>query len=211
MASFKMLKGPETGLSKIALTEGQGYLTTDTNKLFFDIKIEGLVQRIQINSKYAKGLRGSSGTLEISDIALKSEITSLNTSITNLSSDMTTAKSNITTLQSDMTTAKSNITNLQSGLNTANTNINKATSNSYSITITPANWATSGSKFTYTYSNTAIRCGKTGSVPPIITYTSNQKEYSYIESAVATAGTGIVFTATTKPTSNIGLIIVDPG
>lgn len=77
----------------------------------------------------------------------------------------------------------------------------------YSITITPASWATSDAKFKYTYSNTSLRA----SVSPIIICTDNEKEYGYIADAEATANTGIVFTANKKPTSNIVLTIIDIG
>ena len=84
---------------------------------------------------------------------------------------------------------------------------NNQVAKTYSITITPASWATSGTKFKYTYSNTSLRA----SVNPIIICTSNEKEYSYIADAEATAKTGIVFTANKKPTTNIVLTIIDIG
>ena len=76
-----------------------------------------------------------------------------------------------------------------------------------SVTLAADSWTTSGNKFKYTYSNTSLRA----SVSPIITCTSNEKEYSYIADAEATANTGIVFTANKKPTSNIILTIIDIG
>lgn len=78
---------------------------------------------------------------------------------------------------------------------------------SYSATLTPANWTANGSNFVYNYSNTSLRAF----VCPIITCTSNTNEYGYINDAEATSGSGIVFTATKKPTANIELIIIDMG
>lgn len=78
---------------------------------------------------------------------------------------------------------------------------------SYSATLTPANWTAKGSNFVYNYSNTSLRAF----VCPIITCTSNTNEYGYINDAEATGGSGIVFTATKKPTANIELIIIDMG
>ena len=75
----------------------------------------------------------------------------------------------------------------------------------YSITIAPASWTTSGTKFKYNYSNTSLRA----SFIPIIICTDNEKEYSYITDADATAKTGIVFTANKKRTANIILTIID--
>ena len=78
---------------------------------------------------------------------------------------------------------------------------------SYSATLTPANWTANGSHFVYNYSNTSLRAF----VCPIITCTSNTNEYGHINDAEATGGSGIVFTATKKPTANIELIIIDMG
>ena len=78
---------------------------------------------------------------------------------------------------------------------------------SYSATLTPANWTANGSNFIYNYSNTSLRAF----VCPIITCTSNINEYGYINDAEATSGSGIIFTATKKPTANIELIIIDMG
>ena len=78
---------------------------------------------------------------------------------------------------------------------------------SYSATLTPANWTANGSNFVYNYSNTSLRAF----VCPIITCTSNTNEYGYINDAEATSGSGIIFTATKKPTANIELIIIDMG
>ena len=78
---------------------------------------------------------------------------------------------------------------------------------SYSATLTPANWTANGSNFVYNYSNTSLRAF----VCPIITCTSNISEYGYINDAEAISGSGIIFTATKKPTANIELIIIDMG
>ena len=78
---------------------------------------------------------------------------------------------------------------------------------SYSATLIPANWTANGSNFVYNYSNTSLRAF----VCPIITCTSNTNEYGYINDAEATSGSGIIFTATKKPTANIELIIIDMG
>ena len=78
---------------------------------------------------------------------------------------------------------------------------------SYSATLTPANWTANGSNFVYNYSNTSLRAF----VCPIITCTNNTNEYGYINDAEATSGSGIIFTATKKPTANIELIIIDMG
>ena len=84
---------------------------------------------------------------------------------------------------------------------------NKFSIKTTSVTLAADSWTTSGNKFKYTYSNTSLRA----SASPIITCTSNEKEYGYIADAEATANTGIVFTANKKPTSNIILTIIDIG
>ena len=78
---------------------------------------------------------------------------------------------------------------------------------SYSATLAPANWTANGSNFVYNYSNTSLRAF----VCPIITCISNINEYGYINDAEAIGGSGIIFTATKKPTANIELIIIDMG
>lgn len=90
-----------------------------------------------------------------------------------------------------------------------NDKVTEATSIAYATTLTVANWTASGDKFIQVYSNTNLKCGKAGNVPPIITYTSNLDEYSKIESAEATINSGITFTTKEKPTADIGIIVID--
>lgn len=78
----------------------------------------------------------------------------------------------------------------------------------YTATLATASWSNT-TPSTYTYSNASLTCGANGTVPPIVTCTSNEAEYSTISSASATPGTGITFTAPSAPTSTIGLIIID--
>lgn len=84
-----------------------------------------------------------------------------------------------------------------------------ATSLAYSATLFADGWTASGSQYIYSYSNSSIRCGKSGNVPPLITFTSNRDEYSNITSAEATPGTGIIFSISEKPASDIGIIVTD--
>lgn len=81
----------------------------------------------------------------------------------------------------------------------------------HTATLAAASWSGASAPYTYTLSLAALKCGSDGTVSPIIAPTSNIEEYSLIDSATATAGTGIVFSASTKPTSAIGIIIVDVG
>ena len=91
------------------------------------------------------------------------------------------------------------------------TEVGKATSNTYTTTLIASGWIGSGDTYTYTYNNSSIKCGANGNTPPLITYSSNQDEYSKINSAEAEPGVGIVFTTGTRPTADIGLIITDLG
>ena len=90
-----------------------------------------------------------------------------------------------------------------------NNKIDEVTTLAYSATLAQANWVQSGDTYTYTYSNTNLKCGKNGNVPPIITWTSNQDDYNKIDDAQATVGTGIIFTANKAIEGDIGIIIVD--
>lgn len=87
--------------------------------------------------------------------------------------------------------------------------IEEATSVSYTATLTKANWVQSGSTYTYTYSNSSLKCGKNGNIPPIISCTSGQDDYNKISDAQATVGQGIVFTASKAISGNIGIVIID--
>lgn len=92
------------------------------------------------------------------------------------------------------------------------TRIGVATSVIYTATLSASGWSGNDTDgYTYSYANTAIRCGKDGNVHPIITYVDNREEYSKISGAEATVGVGIVFTSPTKPENNIAISIIDVG
>lgn len=78
----------------------------------------------------------------------------------------------------------------------------------YYVTLDAANWSNT-TPSSYVYSNSSLKCGANGDVPPIITCISNESEYSMITSAISTASNGIVFYALSAPTAAIGLIITD--
>lgn len=104
-------------------------------------------------------------------------------------------------------TARSNLS-VYSKTETDN-KVEEATSVSYTATLTKANWVQSGSTYTYTYSNSSLKCGKNGNIPPIISCTSGQDDYNKISDAQATVGQGIVFTASKAISGNIGIVIID--
>lgn len=81
----------------------------------------------------------------------------------------------------------------------------------YTATLAAASWSGANAPYTYTLTIAALKCGSDGTVSPIIAPTSNIEEYSFIDSATATAGSGIVFSASSKPTDAIGIIIIDVG
>lgn len=85
------------------------------------------------------------------------------------------------------------------------------TSVAYNVTLAVSGWTDSGSgDYIYNYSNSALKCGENGDVPPVITYTSNKKEYGKItDNTLATPGVGIVFHCSVRPTEDIGIIIID--
>lgn len=94
----------------------------------------------------------------------------------------------------------------------ADNKVKSATSLVYAGTLSASGWqGNEDDGYTYTYNESRIRCGVSGDVHPIITYTSNKEEYNYIDSAEATVGVGILFTASTKPESDIGISIIDVG
>lgn len=78
----------------------------------------------------------------------------------------------------------------------------------YTTTLSSDSWSDT-TPATYTYVNASLACGKDGTIPPIIDCTSGSTEYAMIDTAVATAGTGITFTAAIKPSEAIGIRIMD--
>lgn len=78
-------------------------------------------------------------------------------------------------------------------------------------TLAATGWTGTAEAWKYTLSLPSLACGRTGDVPPIITWSTNQAEYSEIADATATAGSGIVFTSTADnaPSDDIEIIIID--
>lgn len=90
-----------------------------------------------------------------------------------------------------------------------NNKIDEVTTLAYSATLAQANWVHSGDTYTYSYSNTNLKCGKNGNVPPIISWVSNHDDYNKIDSAQATVGSGITFTASKAIEGDIEIVIID--
>ena len=87
--------------------------------------------------------------------------------------------------------------------------MDEVTTVSYTATLAQANWVHSGDTYTYSYSNTNLKCGKNGNVPPIISWISNHDDYNKIDSAQATVGSGITFTASKAIEGDIEIVIID--
>lgn len=109
------------------------------------------------------------------------------------------------------TTATGARTNLEvySKTETDNKIDEKAVSLDYRVTIPANGWVKNGDWHTYSYANTALTCGKNGTTPPIISWESNLNEYSKIDHAEATAGTGIIFYIEEAPENDIDIVIID--
>ena len=78
----------------------------------------------------------------------------------------------------------------------------------YTTTLSSGSWSNT-TPATYTYVNASLACGKDGTIPPIIDCTSGSTGYAMMDTAIATAGTGITFTAAIKPSEAIGIRIMD--
>lgn len=87
--------------------------------------------------------------------------------------------------------------------------VDEVTTLAYTTTLVADQWVASEDLYTYTYTNTALKCGKNGNVPLIISYTSNKDDWSKIDSAEATAGEGIIFTSSKAIEGDIGIVIID--
>lgn len=89
--------------------------------------------------------------------------------------------------------------------------VSDATSQAFVATLAANGWQGNEAPFTYNYINSDLKCGINENIPPIIACTQNIDEYTYIDSAIATPGSGIVFSAEKKPESNIVITITDIG
>ena len=89
--------------------------------------------------------------------------------------------------------------------------ISSATTKAYTHTLTADGWVEAGEFYTQTWDISTLTCGKGNNVPPIVSYTNNQEEYSKIDHAQATANSGITFyiKADDKPEGDIGIVLID--
>lgn len=79
----------------------------------------------------------------------------------------------------------------------------------YSVSVRSTDWALSGNYYIYNYSNTDLKCGSDGKVPPIIRCRTGQESYNKINKATATAGSGIQFRSSEAITRNMLIDIID--
>lgn len=193
MALFKIFRGDRSVLESVPKNDGYAYFCVDSGEFFIDANDGTEVKRIQINADYAKHLKNDDTTIEIDDIVLTSDIIDIDHGGTNAST-AADARTNLEVYSKTETDAKAK----------------KSAAAAYKVTI-PANGWTGSGPYTYSYSNTKLTCGLAGNVPPLIAPEDGTsiEEYSKIDKATATAGTGIVFTAEKKPESTLTLIIID--
>lgn len=79
----------------------------------------------------------------------------------------------------------------------------------YAVSVKSTDWALSGNYYIYNYSNTDLKCGSDGKVPPIIRCRTGQESYNKINRATATAGSGIQFRSSEAITGNMLIDIID--
>lgn len=87
--------------------------------------------------------------------------------------------------------------------------VDEVTTLAYTTTLAASGWVASEDLYTYTYTNTDLKCGKNGNVPLIISYTSNKDDWSKVDSAEAEPGQGIIFTSSKAIEGDIGIVIID--
>lgn len=194
MSLFKAYYGSEAELKQVTYHEGYAYFTVADAKCMF---VDAGGERHKINAEYAEKLRylGADGNyieIDIEDLLLSSDIIPIANGGTG-ATDAATARTNLGVY------SKTEVDDKVSGTATA----------SYTATLLANGWANNNGVYEYTYTNSNLKCGSNGTVPPIISFLSNQEEYSKITSAEATAGVGIVFQSAEAPTSNIGIVIID--
>lgn len=79
----------------------------------------------------------------------------------------------------------------------------------YAVSVESTDWALSDNYYIYNYSNTDLKCGSDGKVPPIIRCRIGQESYNKINRAMATAGSGIQFRSSEAITGNMLIDIID--
>lgn len=79
----------------------------------------------------------------------------------------------------------------------------------YAVSVKSTDWALSDNYYIYNYSNTDLKCGSDGKVPPIIRCRTGQESYNKINRATATAGSGIQFRSSEAITGNMLIDIID--
>lgn len=203
MALFKVYRGDSSALpggknptDKTKLHDGYAYFCTDSGEFFIDVDFGGTIgiKRVQVNAEYATGLKDGSTTVEIDDIVLTTDIIDIDHGGTGASTKAA---------------ARTNLEVYSKG--EVDTEIGKVTEKAYEATLSVGNWTKQGEQYIYNYANANLKCGKGGNVPPLITYTSNLDEYSKIDEATCTVGTGIKFVTSKQPTKDIGIIVIDQG
>lgn len=80
----------------------------------------------------------------------------------------------------------------------------------YTATLDSNSWTSQGGgNYQFTYSNSSLKCGENGDIPPIIYCTDNEDEYNNISDAEATVGVGITFLTQGQPSADISITIID--
>lgn len=192
MALFKVFNGDSGDLPSIPTHEGYAYFCTDDGSFHIDYMAEdGTLKRKQITVEAIIDKNGNEITVD--DLVLATDVIDIAHGGTNAN------------------TAAAARTNLEiySKTETDNKIDKKAVSVDYHITIPASGWVQNGDWYTYSYSNTALTCGKNGTTPPIISWESNLDEYSKIDHAEATADTGIIFYIEEAPENAIDIVIID--
>lgn len=231
MALFKIFRGEKTQLDQVKKHDGYAYFTSDTGELFIDVgnEEEEDSKRIQVNSLSAKNLSSDGTTIEIDDIVLRDTIETgalalgkskeeggitgllgvgaLFASTSGAPSFGTLPILHGGTGATTVEVARQNLSVYDKA--TVDTKVASATTVSYTKILSASNWQSEGEVFVQTISLAELRCGADGNVPPIITFSDNQEEYSKIEKADATPGEGIKFTIKEVPESDIKIIILD--
>ena len=198
MTLFKVFYGTEAEMNQVAVKESYAYILEENDCMYVDFNNA----RHKLNAGYAEKLRkfNAAGAVEIE---IDPEELVLNSDIIDIEHGGTGGKT--------ATEARTNLdvyskTEVTDNIKTAT---DKVTSKAYPATLSVGAWTLDGEVYKMSYLIETLKCGADGTVPPIITYTSNLEEYSKIEKATATPGFGVTFEIKEKPTDSIGIIIVD--
>lgn len=183
MALFKLFHGEEKDLNtQVPITEGRNYFLVDNGKMYVDTANE----RICLNAEEADAaaaLKDGENMVTVNQLVKTDDTISI----------------------AQGGTGAKTVADARAGLQ-----IDRAVATV--ITLVVDNWVESNTKFTQEVALSTLTCGSAGNVPPVISVANGttMSNFAVLESVDADVeNKKLIFTAKSKPTVDIGVVITD--